>query len=118
MPQEEEPTIGHEFIALWTLLNVAKEKDLRKLQVMGDSKLVIEWAQGRVNIQNIHLSNILRDIRLTFQDFEWLSFHHIPRELNSKADELSKEALELHSGTYAYYEYKEGVEAEAMEVRF
>jgi hypothetical protein len=40
------------------------------------------------------------------------------RELNSKVDELSKEALELHRGTYAYYEYKEGVEAEVMEFRF
>jgi ribonuclease HI len=97
---------------------VAKEKDLRKLQVMGDSKLVIKWAQGRVNIPNIHLSNILRDIRLTFQDFEWMSLHHIPRELNSKANELSKDALEIHSGTYVYYEYKEGVEAETAEVRF
>lgn len=31
-----------EFIGLWTLLETAKKKDIRKLQVMSDSKLVID----------------------------------------------------------------------------
>jgi ribonuclease HI len=31
-----------EFIALWTLLEMEKTKDVRKLQVLGDSKLVID----------------------------------------------------------------------------
>jgi ribonuclease HI len=30
-----------EFIALWTLLETTIKKDVKKLQVMGDSKLVI-----------------------------------------------------------------------------
>jgi hypothetical protein len=32
---------------------------------------------------------------LDFQSFEWLSFHHVLRELNGKEDELSKEVLLL-----------------------
>jgi len=82
-------------VALCNLLKKTKQKDIRKLQVMGDSKLVIDWAKGKFFIQNITLANILRDIRLSFQSFDWLSFQHILRELNVKVDELSKEALQL-----------------------
>ena len=55
-----------------------------KLQVMGDSKLVIDWAKGKISIQNINMANILRDIMIYFQSFEWLSFQHILREINVK----------------------------------
>jgi ribonuclease HI len=106
-----------ELIALWTLLETTKQKDIRKLQVMGDSKLVIDWEKGKLSIQNINLANITRDIRLSFQSFEWISFQHVLRELNVKADELSKEALQLQRGAFGYYEYFEGTETEAMEFR-
>jgi hypothetical protein len=33
-----------ELKTLWTLLETTKQKDVWKLQVLGDSKLVIEWA--------------------------------------------------------------------------
>jgi ribonuclease HI len=104
-----------ELIALWTLLETAKEKNLSKLQVFGDSKLVIDWARGINNIQNPRLASLLRDIKLTFRDFEWISFQHILRELNTKADELSKEALQLQKGAFGFYEFFEGTETEAME---
>jgi ribonuclease HI len=106
-----------EFIALWTLLETTIKKDARKLQVFGDSKLVIDWANGKNSAQDIRLANIMRDIKLTFQSFEWLSFHHILWKLNSKADELSKEALLLPVGAFGYYEFIEGEEVEAMEFR-
>jgi ribonuclease HI len=49
MLQEEDPITKHELIALWTLLETTKKKDIRKLQVMGDSKLVIDWAKGKIS---------------------------------------------------------------------
>jgi len=73
-----------ELIALWTLLEIVKKKDIGKLQFMGDSKLVIDWAKGKISIQNINMANILRDIMIYFQSFEWLSFQHILREINVK----------------------------------
>lgn len=68
-----------EFIALWTLSEAAVKKDIKKLQVLGDSKLVIEWAKQKVNVQDIRLEPLLRDIKLSYQSFEWLSFSHIFR---------------------------------------
>lgn len=59
----------------------------------------------------------MRDIRLSFQSFDWLSFQHILRELYVKADKLSKEALQLQRGAFGYYKYFEGTETEAMEFR-
>ena len=81
------------------------QKDIKKLQVMGDSKLEINWAQGKLEIQNVNLANIVRDIKLAFLSFEWLSFHHVLRELNVKVDDLSKEAFQLQRGPFEYYEY-------------
>jgi hypothetical protein len=83
--------------------------------MFGDSKLVIDWARGQNNIQNPRLASILRDIKLTFRNFEWLSFQHILRELNTKADELSKEALQLQKGAFSFYEFFKGTETKAME---
>jgi len=59
-----------ELTALWTLMETAKKKDLRKLQVLGDLKLVIDWAQGKIDIQNTSLAPVMGDIHLTFQCFE------------------------------------------------
>jgi hypothetical protein len=58
---------------------------------------------------------LLRDIKLTFKDFEWISFQHILRVLKTKADELSKEALQLQKGAFGFYEFFEGTKTEAME---
>jgi hypothetical protein len=72
---------------------------------------------NKVNIQNIGLEPITREIRETFMSFRWLSFHHLLTELNSKADKLSKEVVLLNPGTFNVYEFHDGVEIEAMEVR-
>jgi hypothetical protein len=69
---------------------------------MGDSKLVIDWANGKNNVQNMSLATIMRDIRLACQSFKWLSYHHILRELNTKEDELSKQVLELQAGSFGF----------------
>jgi len=68
---------------------------MSKLQVFGDSKMEIDWSRGNISIQNPNLASTMRENKLNFRAFEWLSFHHILRELNSKANELSKEVLQL-----------------------
>jgi hypothetical protein len=45
-------------------------------------------------------------------------FHHVLRELNVKADELSKEALLLPSAACGVYEYINGEETKEMEFFF
>lgn len=104
-----------EFIAFLTLLEITSSKDLKKLQIMGDSKLVIDWANQKATVSDVSLEPLLRDIKLPMQSFEWLSFSHIFRELDEKANSLSKEALSLPVGELGFYEFLDNVEAESME---
>jgi hypothetical protein len=59
-----------ELIDLWNLLEIKKGKGLRKFQVLGDCKLVFDWAQDKVSIQNTKLATVMREIMLEFQSFE------------------------------------------------
>jgi hypothetical protein len=47
--------------------------------------------------------------------FDWLSFQHIYRELNTVVDNISKEALQLPKGAFGYYEFTDGEESQALE---
>jgi hypothetical protein len=100
---------------LWSLLEDAKVKDVKKLQVLGDFKLVIDWAHQKNKFQNIWLTLIMRDIKLAYQSFEWIYFSHILRDHNAKDNELSKEALSLLVGAFVYYKFIDGEEIEATE---
>jgi hypothetical protein len=60
----------------------------------------------------------MREIQQDFQSFEWLSFHHIFREFNTKANELSKESLQLQNGAFGFYEYFDGTKTQVMEFHF
>jgi hypothetical protein len=76
---------------------------------MGDSKLVIDWANQKATVSDVRLEPLLRDIKLSMQSFEWLSFNHIFRELNEKSNSLSKEALSLLVGALGFYEFLDNV---------
>ena len=45
--------------ALWMLLKAAVEKGIRTLHVVYDSKLLIDWENGRSQISNLNLNPIL-----------------------------------------------------------
>jgi ribonuclease HI len=48
-----------ELYALWLLMRPAFEKGLEQLQILGDSKLVISWENGKNNLQNLSLYPIM-----------------------------------------------------------
>jgi hypothetical protein len=79
--------------------------------------LAIEWEKKKINFQYIRLESLLKDIKISFQSFEWFSFNHILQELNDKVDSLSKEALQFLLGAFGYYEFMEGEEIKAMEFK-
>jgi ribonuclease HI len=88
---------------------------LCKIQILGDSKAVVEWVNGHNQMQVLRLKTLMAQIhRSFFASLEWFSINHIPRELNSLADELSKEALLLDMGAFISQEYFEGQFYEEM----
>ena len=66
-----------EVMALWATLNITKDKQIAKLNIHGDSKTVIEWAQERNNIRAPHVQDMLRAIRLMQPFFASLKFNHV-----------------------------------------
>ena len=53
-----------EFYTLWILLKTAGEKELKQLQVFGDSKLLIDWANQCHGILNLGLLSIILQVHV------------------------------------------------------
>jgi ribonuclease HI len=51
-----------EMSALWVLLTLAVEKDISRVQILGDSKLENNWANGKNNVENLNLNPIMERI--------------------------------------------------------
>ena len=68
--------------------------------MFGDSKMVIEWATGRIQINAPapHLQHLLKTIKEQIGSFEMIFFKHIYREQNIEADKQSILALALPPG--------------------
>jgi hypothetical protein len=80
-------------LGVWATLTLANLLSIKKLQILGDSKVVIDWLNHRGRLQAISIEGWkLRTMDLTTL-FQEISFHHIFREFNKEADQLSKQAL-------------------------
>ncbi|MCI4353313.1 MAG: ribonuclease HI family protein [Thermoplasmata archaeon] len=65
------------------------------VRVLGDSQLVIRQMNGEYRVRAPHLKEYQAHLRRLADSFERIDFVWIPREANARADELSKEALEV-----------------------
>jgi ribonuclease HI len=96
------------FYALWLLLKTAKEKGLKQFQVYGDSKMLMYWANNKYQTGNLTLVPIMNQVMEVKNRFEEISFNHIYREYNTKADQLSKETLLMQEGILFEQEFRRG----------
>lgn len=68
--------------------------------------MVVDWVNGNFQIQLARLQPLMKRIRELLGELEWFSCAHVYMELNQKADQLSKEALELEVGACFYQEFQ------------
>jgi ribonuclease HI len=73
------------------------------MQVLGDSKVVIQWLKQEGNLQTISTEGWKRRIKELISTFKNIHFQHIFREANGEADQLSKQALTAPKGKISYY---------------
>ena len=73
-------------------------RGVSSFQVLGDSKLIIDWANGKNSMENLLFQPLVEKFREIKNHLDSVSFHHVYRELNEIADQLSNEALTLHEG--------------------
>ena len=80
------------------VLELAIKNNISQLQVFGDSKMVVDWVNKKIQINAPHLQQLLNAIRRLLESVSSLMISHIYRELNTKADRLSKLTLLVEPG--------------------
>lgn len=80
---------------------------VRKLQVFGNSRVVIDWINGSAGCQVRRLRPLMRQVREFIENMDWFNCKHILHDLNEEADILSKEALVLDEGDFVLQEFQD-----------
>ena len=83
-----------EYKALELGLEEAINNNIDTLIVYGDSLLVINHVKKIWKCKNTTLKNILENILILTEKFKLISFMHIRREKNTRADELANIAMD------------------------
>ena len=66
---------------------------MQGLQVYGDSKLITNLTKGAQICTNIRLVSLLEEVLMIKNNFDEFSCHHVYKERNIDADQLSKTAF-------------------------
>lgn len=84
-----------EYTGMVAGLEGAIERGIRRAIVRGDSQLVIRQMRGEYKVKNANLRGLYETARKYVGEFELLTFEHIRRELNGRADALSNIAMDM-----------------------
>jgi ribonuclease HI len=103
-----------ELLGVWATLTLATRLAIRDIQVLGDSKIVIDWLNDKGSLQACALESWKNRIRDLIKNFREISFAHIYREYNREADLLSKQAIQKPEGKISYYTWVDGKEGPTM----
>jgi ribonuclease HI len=106
-----------EYTGLIIGLLEAIKLNIKLLCVEGDSMLVIKQMKGEYKVKSENLINLYNQAKLLEKEFDFISFKHIYRENNKRADELSNLAISKDYLDEKMY-YDEDDEAEADEYLF
>jgi ribonuclease HI len=89
-----------EIMALYLVLLLAFEKNIRKLNIYGDSMFSIQVMKGTHILTSYRLLPLLEEIKICSAYFTDISFTHVYRNHNQKVDHLSKVGLDLDKGNW------------------
>jgi len=71
-----------------------------QIDLFMDSELVIRQLQGIYRVKNVELKKMYEQIQALLRDWEgMITFNAVRREFNSRADELSNEAMDKEERT-------------------
>jgi ribonuclease HI len=83
-----------EYEALVRALEVATEYGFERVDVRGDSELVVKQVRGEYDANDPEMRERRVRVRELLDRFDEWSLSHVPREINERADELANEAFE------------------------
>ena len=77
------------------LMSLSLDRQVRHLQIVGDSKLIFSWLDGSLAYRNLNLcGTTAREIKMN-TSFHEIAFHHVMREINQTTGILSKRACDI-----------------------
>ena len=79
-----------EYEALINDLRIAIELGIRRLDIRGDSQLVVDQVMKESSYHDAKMVAYYREVRRLEDKFDGLELNHIPRRLNEVADALAK----------------------------
>ena len=84
--------------ALYQGLHLAKRKNIHSISVIGDSKIIIGYAQNGSHPSNLHLRVILQRITTMLKLFPNIQFLHVLRRNNQLVDIQENQSIDLEQG--------------------
>ncbi len=84
-----------EYLALIEGLKLALSRGAKKLVVFMDSQLAVRQMRGEYRVKSKNILPLWKEARELAGRFEHIEFRHIPRSMNSRADALANEAIDL-----------------------
>lgn len=83
-----------EYTGLLAGLQMARQYDVRDLEVEGDSQLVVRQVLGEYEVRNPHLVLLYSEVMDIVDTFSSFAIYHIPGKMNGYADQLANEAMD------------------------
>ena len=84
-----------EYQALLAGLQRAKAEGVTDLRCFLDSELVVKQMRGEYRVKHVDLKPVFAHAQTLARDFASISFAHVPRAKNAKADKLVNEAIDM-----------------------
>ena len=88
-----------EYLALLKGLDYLIEQDEQFVNCFLDSKLVVEQAKGNYRVKAENLIPLNQQLKSSINQFKEINFFHVPREKNTRADELANEGIDNTKGS-------------------
>ena len=83
-----------EYTAVVRALRLARDLGARDVELLLDSKLIVEQLHGRWRVKDAKLSPLWSEARALLAGFDRWSATHVPRAQNSAADALCNAAID------------------------
>lgn len=83
-----------EYMGLLLGLKRARELGVREVEVFADSELMIRQLGGRYQVKSPSLRPLYEEALRLLNDFMRVKLVHVPREMNTAADEMSNRAID------------------------
>ena len=85
-----------EYSAVLELLTEAVNLGIRELLVYLDSQIVVLQLNGHYSVRNPSILCLYLRIRLLERNFDYITYQHIPRHMNTLTDAVANLVLDRH----------------------